>query len=530
MKKTLTPILIIIMSVPLFGQWRQSMNTAANPAHVLPYNAYDPWYDNFIAGYPEIKGEQLNFQTQQYVQVSTERYPKDANGNYIEMFEGKNNGPKLDTLGFHIADITYAGTNPSSYRLESFYNNNRTAIRNASATFNSNGFDIVNYVDSNFGSGVPPQSMARDSFVYNGSGELTTLFIMNDTGSGMYFTERHRFTWSGGKVDNHYLDDYNNSMWENDERVRLTYDANGNLDSVHEYTWVNSSWYLDEFKDYDHNASGDLTKWIQAEDDGSGNMELKEKWEISYGSNGKISEMEKFGHDGSMWNSEARRKAYYNTNDTLTKVEQIAKLGPNDVVLLRWIYGNQPPAVKPAAPSNLSSTLAMRAASDKVVNLSWTDNANNENGFKIERMKEGGSYAVVGVAAADATLYADTSSLEENTKYKYRVFATSLGAGDSDPSNEIEVEVPGNGPLSIADQTNEVFKAYPNPVSHHLNISAIHSLQIEMYDLIGNRLLTKTIESGQQKIDVSGFKVGVYLLRVTDEETKEIAVQRIQVR
>lgn len=85
----------------------------------------------------------------------------------------------------------------------------------------------------------------------------------------------------------------------------------------------------------------------------------------------------------------------------------------------------------PAAPSNL----AAQANGTSRIDLSWTDNANDENGFKIERKEgAGGTYAQITTVAADVTTYAD-QGLSPGTTYFYRVRAYN-GSGHSAYSNE----------------------------------------------------------------------------------------------
>ncbi len=87
--------------------------------------------------------------------------------------------------------------------------------------------------------------------------------------------------------------------------------------------------------------------------------------------------------------------------------------------------------VAPAAPSGLAAT----AVSSSQINLSWTDNATNETGFKIERKTgAGGTYAEIATVGAGITTYSDTGLTEETT-YFYRVRATNA-VGDSAYSNE----------------------------------------------------------------------------------------------
>ena len=83
----------------------------------------------------------------------------------------------------------------------------------------------------------------------------------------------------------------------------------------------------------------------------------------------------------------------------------------------------------PAAPSGLTAT----AASATQINLSWTNNATNQTGFKVERSPDGITFAQIGTTGATTTIYSD-SPLTPVTTYFYRVRATN-GAGDSTYSN-----------------------------------------------------------------------------------------------
>jgi len=81
----------------------------------------------------------------------------------------------------------------------------------------------------------------------------------------------------------------------------------------------------------------------------------------------------------------------------------------------------------PAAPSGLVAS----ANGNDSVTLSWTDNSNNESGFRIERQTEqaGGTWGSVTVltAPANATTYNDTPG---SGVHRYRIAATNF-AGDS---------------------------------------------------------------------------------------------------
>ncbi len=87
----------------------------------------------------------------------------------------------------------------------------------------------------------------------------------------------------------------------------------------------------------------------------------------------------------------------------------------------------------PAAPSNLAAT----SVSNTQIDLAWTDNAANEDGFKIER-KTGanGTYAEITTVGANVTAFSNTG-LNPGVRYFYRVRAfNNSGTGNSDYSNE----------------------------------------------------------------------------------------------
>jgi len=96
-------------------------------------------------------------------------------------------------------------------------------------------------------------------------------------------------------------------------------------------------------------------------------------------------------------------------------------------------YGSGGTPAAPADPTNLQGTATGALGCD----LSWTDNSNNETGFRIERREVGGSYAQVATVGANVATYSD-SGLTNLQDYNYRVFAYN-GGGDSGASNEITI-------------------------------------------------------------------------------------------
>ena len=91
----------------------------------------------------------------------------------------------------------------------------------------------------------------------------------------------------------------------------------------------------------------------------------------------------------------------------------------------------------PAAPLNLRATVV----SMNRIDLSWTDNSNNEVGFRIERrIGPTGSWSQITTTTANVSAYTDGSVLP-NTTYFYRVQAYNA-AGNSSYSNVVSQTTP----------------------------------------------------------------------------------------
>jgi hypothetical protein len=127
-------------------------------------------------------------------------------------------------------------------------------------------------------------------------------------------------------------------------------------------------------------------------------------------------------------------------------------------------------AAAPTAPSGLTVT----PISSSQLDLAWTDNSSNEDGFEIERSPDGSTgWTLIHTTAANAEAHSDTG-LTEGTIFHYRVRAFNNG-GDSAYSASIsnstyhELFAPSDlvanvlGPASIEltwEDTNEYEEGY----------------------------------------------------------------------
>jgi len=70
--------------------------------------------------------------------------------------------------------------------------------------------------------------------------------------------------------------------------------------------------------------------------------------------------------------------------------------------------------------------------------------------------------------------------------------------------------------LSIEDVTAANFKFYPNPVStSKLNFTINKSTRIQIYDILGKLIITKTVTPNKNWLDISNLNKGIYLVKMT---------------
>lgn len=91
----------------------------------------------------------------------------------------------------------------------------------------------------------------------------------------------------------------------------------------------------------------------------------------------------------------------------------------------------------PAAPTNLAAVVN----SSSQITLTWTDNANNETGYRVQRSTDGVNFTIIATLPAGAVSYINTG-LSGSTTYYYRVLAYSAG-GQSAYASASATTLPG---------------------------------------------------------------------------------------
>lgn len=161
----------------------------------------------------------------------------------------------------------------------------------------------------------------------------------------------------------------------------------------------------------------------------------------------------------------------------------------------------------PAAPSNLSATTGPASPAPPSIKLTWTNNATNATGVKIERSFDGTEFTLATTVGRNETTFTDTAVLA-SVRYFYRVRATNQ-VGDSDPSNT------ANAKTHIAAPVLQVSDIFDSQVSLTWTATADNQYTIGR-SLDGTSFTTiGTVAAGTTKFTDTVPSFGTFFYRVT---------------
>lgn len=64
---------------------------------------------------------------------------------------------------------------------------------------------------------------------------------------------------------------------------------------------------------------------------------------------------------------------------------------------------------------------------------------------------------------------------------------------------------------------------YPNPVTDALTIKAAAGItQIEVMNLVGKKVLNKTVKAQQLVLDMQGYAPGIYIIKINDKHVSRV--------
>ncbi|MDR6966106.1 hypothetical protein J2X31_000099 [Flavobacterium arsenatis] len=122
------------------------------------------------------------------------------------------------------------------------------------------------------------------------------------------------------------------------------------------------------------------------------------------------------------------------------------------------------------------------------------------------------------VETVDDTVSGDETILIANSVMG-TVYYINVGYYDSfddAPEGNFTINLTSSGGLGTNDKEFQNFTAYPNPVKDVLNLSYTENISnVEVFNLLGQKMLAKSVDATQTQVDLSGLSSGSYLVKVT---------------
>jgi len=201
------------------------------------------------------------------------------------------------------------------------------------------------------------------------------------------------------------------------------------------------------------------------------------------------------------------------TNNTLWSIIQVFKVyGEMVHVLTDPSMGNKPSfnvwyddfELWATSAGSLSAPTDLQAVpvSENQIDLSWTDNSDTEDGYRIERKTGDGNFSLINIVSADVTSYSNTF-LSPGTTYSYRVFGYDNVLGNSAYSNvaTATTQTQSTTDLNFREEQGLNVNIYPSPVYkdeiltiRYNSESLINSEDIflEIYNIAGGKTYSNT--------------------------------------
>lgn len=166
------------------------------------------------------------------------------------------------------------------------------------------------------------------------------------------------------------------------------------------------------------------------------------------------------------------------------------------------------------APENLYAQIG-EVNGETGVSISW-DKTGNPQSYRVYRSDDNEDYQLLATVPSSENQYFDDVNI--NGIYYYQVtayndYCESMPAVTSD----LDIDYVFVDYVYI-DENNVSAIVYPNPTAGGLNIKSNGMKQVAVFDLVGQKLMEKNVETDELSLDISRFEKGVYMLRIITEE------------
>ena len=144
---------------------------------------------------------------------------------------------------------------------------------------------------------------------------------------------------------------------------------------------------------------------------------------------------------------------------------------------------------------------------DFVALLSY-DGYPDEVGFSYRKVTSPNSSTVVGILNEFKKILASVDDLEHSSIYMVKAYAIVNGYTFYGPETTFQTWMEG------VDELGQSLKLYPNPTSSFLNIEGEGMSSIEVYNAIGQRVMTQVVDGNSTQLNTESLNNGIYFLRI----------------
>lgn len=176
----------------------------------------------------------------------------------------------------------------------------------------------------------------------------------------------------------------------------------------------------------------------------------------------------------------------------------------------------------PAQPINTTIAYKTKAENNapptSTINISWTDTATDEDGYKIERSEnETNNFSVIATLKKNTTSHEDTD-LQPNVQYYYRLKAFNAD-GESAYSSIVSFVLVGVENEQLKQQTT----VFPNPATQNTHLKMQNNYQGNVEVLLINKQGIPMLDIQYQKnsfqlnktLNLRGMAAGFYFMKIT---------------
>lgn len=113
--------------------------------------------------------------------------------------------------------------------------------------------------------------------------------------------------------------------------------------------------------------------------------------------------------------------------------------------------------------------------------------------------------------------YGDGGTSATLTDYNGNVIFQTNGSF----SDQVSQQFSSDGILGTHDATVQNIAIYPNPASSNLYVKNADNASIDIYNILGQKVISKSTISADESIDVSKFQTGTYFIKITTESSSK---------